>query len=99
MIALVSDVLAEMIRENGIEKGNIKSLLFSVTDDLPGSYSDEVMAVAGLDEVPAFSIQQFRYLAEMDHCMQIVLYTDREIAEPHHVLRGCSTWGKEWNSL
>lgn len=91
----VAGLLGSLIRKNDLQAKDLRSVLISATDDVPGGFIATAMNKAGLGDVPVFTIQQFRYQADMDRCVQIICYTDVPVQDPNHLLLGCESWGEE----
>lgn len=91
----VAGLLSALLAKNRLNPDSLRSVLISGTDDLPGGFAEEAIALAGLQTVPVYTVQQFRYQADMDCCIQVVLYPKALPTEPVNLLLGCESWGEQ----
>lgn len=98
MPAMAEDIaalFAELLTMNQLQTHDLHSVLLSATDDLPGGFSEDVIRIAGLQEIPVYTVQQFRYQANMDRCVQMICDVKQRMTDPQHLLLGCESWGEE----
>lgn len=91
----VAELLEKLLAENSLRPADLHAVLLSATDDLPGVFLEEAASELGLDAVSVYTVQQFRYQADMDRCVQMVLYPKALEHEPVDLLLGCESWGSE----
>ncbi len=96
MVASLTQLIEDLMRANRLTSDDLTSIVFSATDDLPGLYADQVVSNLSITHIPFYSLQEFRYLSEMDRCAQVILYLNRMPEEPKHLMLGCEDWAKEW---
>jgi chorismate mutase len=83
-------VLREMIERNGVDAGDIISLVFTATPDLTAAFPAAAARRLGLGHVPLLCAQEIPVPGAMPRVVRVLmhLYTDRDYASLRHVYLG-----------
>lgn len=80
-------LLALMIRRNGIESADVASVIFTVTDDLSAEFPALAARQLGWLEVPLLCAYELSVPDSLPQCIRVLLHwnTNKPQSEIHHV--------------
>ena len=85
-----TELLAEMMKRNSVEREALVSLIFTATPDLTAAFPAVAARRLGLAEVPLLCAQEIAVPGSLARCIRVLmhLYTDRDYASLRHVYLG-----------
>ena len=83
----VQALVREMLTRNGIEKGDLISVIFTATDDLTALFPAAAAREVGLGDVPLLCARELAVRDGTARCIRVLMHitTDRPSAELRHV--------------
>ena len=80
-------LLALMVRRNGIERRDVASAIFTVTKDLDAEFPALAARQLGWSDVPLLCGYEVSVPGSLDHCIRVLLHwnTEKPPEEIHHV--------------
>ena len=87
ILTATRQLLALMIRRNGIEKADVASAIFTVTPDLDAEFPALAARQLGWLEVPLLCSHELAVPGSLPHCIRVLVHwnTDRAQHEIHHI--------------
>jgi chorismate mutase len=87
ILAATRELLAEMIRHNGIEAADVASAIFTTTPDLNAEFPALAARQLGWMDVPLLCTHEIAVPGSLPRCIRILINwnTDKPQAEIHHV--------------
>jgi len=88
MIAATEELLAEVLRRNGIsEFDEVVSAIFTTTDDLTSTFPAEAARRLGMNQVPLLCAREIPVPNSMPRCIRVLLHvnTEKTQAEMAHI--------------
>lgn len=81
------ELLALMIRRNGIEKENVASAIFTVTSDLDAEFPALAARQMGWIEVPLLCGYEVTVARSLPRCIRVLMHwnTDKSQHDIHHI--------------
>ncbi|WP_208028527.1 chorismate mutase [Rhabdothermincola sediminis] len=86
-------LLTAMFDRNGIDKGDLISVIFTATDDIHAAFPAAAARKFGLGDVPLLCARELDIDGGTPRCIRVLMHltTDRSRGELHHVyLEGAS---------
>jgi chorismate mutase len=96
--AAVSQLLTKMIAENGIDKEDLVSIIFTATPDLTAEFPAVAARSIGLGDVPLLCAVEIDVANSLPRVVRILLHTNstKSLAEIKHIyLNGASVLRKD----
>lgn len=87
------ELLAELMRRNGISAGDVISAIFTTTPDLVSEYPTAAARALGWDGVPLMCMSEIAVATGLPRCVRVLIHADadRHAQRPRHVyLRGAT---------
>jgi chorismate mutase len=83
----VQALVQEMLTRNGVDKGDLISILFTATDDIHSGFPATAARGIGLGDVPLICARELDIVGSMPFCIRILMHltTERTRDELHHV--------------
>lgn len=83
----VQTLVTEMLGRNGIDKGDLISIIFTATDDLVSAFPAAAARAAGLGDVPLLCARELAVRDGTPHCIRVLMHltTERDGSELRHV--------------
>ena len=83
-------LLAEMLERNGVEPGDLVSLIFTATPDLDAAFPAAAARRLGLGDIPLLCAQEIPVPGSLPRCVRVLmhLYSERDYASLRHVYLG-----------
>lgn len=93
VLAHTAELLATLMRRNGLTTDDVVSLLFTATEDIASEFPAAAVREAGISDVPMLCARELDIDggSNIPLCVRVMahVYTDRPRAELHHAyLRG-----------
>jgi chorismate mutase len=87
IVAATEDLLAEMLRRNEVDPGELISMIFTATSDLNSEFPAAAARRLGLADVPLLCAREIEVPDGTPRCIRILahLYTARSAPELEHV--------------
>lgn len=87
ILQATTQLLALMIRKNGIESQDVASVVFSLTSDLNAVFPARAARQLGWLDVPLLCTHEIEVPGSLPHCIRILIHwnTDRAQTEVDHV--------------
>jgi chorismate mutase len=87
ILAATRQLLALMIRRNGMEKQDVASAIFTTTTDLDAEFPALAARQLGWLEVPLLCGHEISVPGSLPHCIRVMIHwnTDRQQHEIHHI--------------
>ena len=85
-----AELLSQMMELNGIEPGDLISLVFTATTDLDAEFPAVGARSLGIDDIPLLCAQEIEVPGSVERCIRVLmhLYTERDYASLRHVYLG-----------
>jgi len=83
----VQVLVRDMLEQNGVDKEDLISILFTATDDIHCMFPATAARAAGLGDVPLICARELDIIGGTGRCVRVMMHivTDRSRAELHHV--------------
>jgi chorismate mutase len=83
VVALLEQIMAR----NGLEEGDIISILFTATEDIVSTFPATAARSIGLGAVPLICARELAVVGSVPRCIRVMLHveTERPRADIHHV--------------
>ena len=94
----VTELLREIMSQNGLEDGDLISVLFTATQDLVSDFPATGARSMGFGDVPLMCAAEIAVVGSLPRCVRVMLHarTTRERGEIKHIyLRGASVLRKD----
>jgi chorismate mutase len=91
ILEATTEVLAEMIRLNGVKEEDVASILFTTTPDLTACFPAKAMRDYGWQRVPMLGFQEMDVPNGLKLCIRVLLHWNTDMAYndiEHIYLRG-----------
>ncbi len=87
MLERVTRLLTEIMDRNGLEHGDLISILFTATDDLHSAFPAVAARQLGMGDVPLICARELDIDGGMPRCVRVMIHitTDRPRSELRHV--------------
>ena len=87
ILAATRELLAEMVRQNGVEPDEIAAVLFTCTDDLSATFPAEAGRALGWNTVPLLTAREIDVPGAVRRCVRVLILwnTPRSQEEVAHV--------------
>ena len=87
IVGATAELLGEMVSRNGVDAGDLVSVIFTATPDLDAEFPAQAARRLGLAHVPLLCSVEVDVPGAVSHCVRVLvhLYTDRSDAELQHV--------------
>lgn len=85
--ARIQDLLREMLEQNGLDRDDLISIVFTATSDLVSMFPAAAARAMGLGDVPLLCAQELEVVASTPRCLRVLAHvsTGRPRNELHHV--------------
>jgi chorismate mutase len=85
-----AELLAQMMELNGVEPGDLISLVFTATTDLTAEFPAVGARSLGIDDIPLLCAREIEVPGSVERCIRVLmhLYTERDYASLRHVYLG-----------
>jgi chorismate mutase len=83
----VQVLVSSMLEQNGVDKEDLISILFTATDDIHCMFPATAARVAGLGDVPLICARELDVEGGTPRCVRVMMHiaTERPRRELHHV--------------
>ncbi len=83
----VQALVREMLGRNGIDKGDLISVIFTATEDITSLFPATAARGVGLGDVPLLCARELSVRGGMPRCIRVLMHltTDRDPADLRHV--------------
>ena len=80
-------LLKKIIDKNAIEKDDIASIFFSITDDLTTTFPAQAARNMGLTETPLLCLNEIKVPEGLQQCIRILMHVNTDVpqSEIHHI--------------
>jgi len=98
MASAVTELLREIMNQNGLEDGDLISVLFTATQDLVSDFPATGARSMGFGDVPLMCAAEIAVVGSLPRCVRVMLHarTTRERGDIKHIyLRGASVLRKD----
>ena len=98
MASAVTELLRDIMSQNGLEDGDLISVLFTATQDLVSDFPATGARSMGFGDVPLMCAAEIAVVGSLPRCVRVMLHarTTRERGEIKHIyLRGASVLRKD----
>ena len=98
MASAVTELLGEIMSQNGLEDGDLISVLFTATQDLVSDFPATGARSMGFGDVPLMCAAEIAVVGSLPRCVRVMLHarTTRERGDVKHIyLRGASVLRKD----
>jgi len=98
MASAVTELLREIMSQNGLEDGDLISVLFTATQDLVSDFPATGARSMGFGDVPLMCAAEIAVVGSLPRCVRVMLHarTTRERGDIKHIyLRGASVLRKD----
>jgi chorismate mutase len=98
MASAVTELLREIMNQNGLEEGDLISVLFTATQDLVSDFPATGARSMGFGDVPLMCAAEIAVVGSLPRCVRVMLHarTTRERGDIKHIyLRGASVLRKD----
>ena len=98
MASAVTELLREIMNQNGLEEGDLISVLFTATQDLVSDFPATGARSMGFGDVPLMCAAEIAVVGSLPRCVRVMLHarTTRERGDVKHIyLRGASVLRKD----
>lgn len=98
MASAVTELLREVMSQNGLEDGDLISVLFTATQDLVSDFPATGARSMGFGDVPLMCAAEIAVVGSLPRCVRVMLHarTTRERGDIKHIyLRGASVLRKD----
>ena len=98
MASAVTELLREIMSQNGLEEGDLISVLFTATQDLVSDFPATGARSMGFGDVPLMCAAEIAVVGSLPRCVRVMLHarTTRERGDIKHIyLRGASVLRKD----
>jgi len=85
--ARITELLGEMLEQNGVSREDLISIVFTATSDLVSMFPAAAARAMGLGDVPLLCAQELEVVSSTPRCLRVLAHvsTDRARNELHHV--------------
>jgi chorismate mutase len=93
ILRATGELLASLVKSNGIEPSEVASVLFTVTPDLTAAFPARAARDLGWKHVPLLDAQEMPVPGSLPRCVRVMIHwnTDRSQTEIRHIyLRGAA---------
>ena len=98
MASAVTELLREIMNQNGLEEGDLISVLFTATQDLVSDFPATGARSMGFGDVPLMCAAEIAVVGSLPRCVRVMMHarTTRERGDIKHIyLRGASVLRKD----
>jgi chorismate mutase len=98
MASAVTELLREIMSQNGLEDGDLISVLFTATQDLVSDFPATGARSMGFGDVPLMCAAEIAVVGSLPRCVRVMLHarTTRDRGDVKHIyLRGASVLRKD----
>ena len=98
MASAVTELLREIMSQNGLEDGDLISVLFTATQDLVSDFPAIGARSMGFGDVPLMCAAEIAVVGSLPRCVRVMLHarTTRDRGDVKHIyLRGASVLRKD----
>jgi len=98
MTSAVTELLREIMSQNGLEDGDLISVFFTATQDLVSDFPATGARSMGFGDVPLMCAAEIAVVGSLPRCVRVMLHarTTRERGDIKHIyLRGASVLRKD----
>ena len=98
MASAVTELLREIMSQNGLEDGDLISVLFTATQDLVSDFPATGARSMGFGDVPLMCAAEIAVIGSLPRCVRVMLHarTTRDRGDVKHIyLRGASVLRKD----
>jgi chorismate mutase len=91
IVSATAELLREMLKRNGVEPGDIVSVIFTATPDLTAEFPAAAGREVGISDIPLLCSTEIDVEGAVGRCIRVLmhLYTARDRGQLRHVyLRG-----------
>ncbi len=87
ILSATCELLQLLVETNGLQSGDVASVIFTVTPDLTAVFPARAARQMGWTDVPLFCAQEIAVPGDVPHCIRILVHwnTDKEQSEIKHV--------------
>ena len=80
-------LLRQILDRNGLDEGDLISILFTATEDIVSTFPATAARSMGLGAVPLICARELSITGSVQHCIRVMLHvtTDRPRDQIHHV--------------
>ena len=80
-------LLRQILDRNGLDEGDLISILFTATEDIVSTFPATAARSMGLGAVPLICARELSISGSVQHCIRVMLHvtTDRPRDQIHHV--------------
>jgi len=78
-------LLKAMVERNGLDHGDIISVLFTATDDLHSMFPATAARAIGFGDVPLLCARELDVKGAQPLCIRVLMHIETDRAELHHV--------------
>jgi chorismate mutase len=85
--ARVQTLVSQMLERNGVDKGDLISILFTATEDIHCMFPATAARAIGLGDVPLICARELDIIGATPRCVRVLMHlsTDRPRQDLHHV--------------
>ncbi|HMK95950.1 MAG TPA: chorismate mutase [Acidimicrobiales bacterium] len=78
-------LLEAMVQRNGVEHGDIISVLFTATDDLHSMFPATAARAIGFGDIPLLCARELDVHGAQPRCIRVMMHIETDRSELHHV--------------